>query len=76
MVSIRRKVLEKGNIVQEQLIRVLQKHEDAIEEGSGSSPAVDITQLANRVNNLQDIIGTENKAGSVLARLKALEEKE
>lgn len=75
MVSIRRKVLEKGNIVQEQLIRVLQKHEDAIEEGSGS-PAVDITPLANRVNNLQDIIGTENKAGSVLARLKALEEKE
>lgn len=75
MVSIRRKVLEKGNIVQEQLIRVLQKHEDAIEEGS-SSPAVDITPLANRVNNLQDIIGTENTAGSVLARLKALEEKE
>ena len=74
MVSIRRKVLEKGNIVQEQLIRVLQKHEDAIEEGSSSS--ADMTQIVNRVNTIQDTIGTESKQGSILARLKALEDKE
>ena len=40
MVNIRLKILDKGHIVQEQLIRVLQKHEDAIASNSTGDSAI------------------------------------
>ncbi len=46
MVSIRRRILDKGEIVQEQLIRILQDHEDritALEKGASSDEGDKIT---------------------------------
>ena len=47
MVSIRRKILDKGVIVKEQLLRVLQKHEDRIttleQGGSATLTLADIS---------------------------------
>lgn len=40
MVSIRRKILNKGDIIQEQLIRVLQRHEDYIASDTTSDSAI------------------------------------
>lgn len=40
MVSIRRKILDEGQIVREQLVRVLQKHEDYINNDSTSDSAI------------------------------------
>ena len=59
MVNIRLKILEKGHIVQEQLIRVLQKHEDALSNASGSEyddteVKADISALEERVQALED----------------------
>ena len=100
MVSIRRKILYKGNIVQEQLLNVLQKHEDAL--GSGSETDATITEkvtaletavggensglvkavadvtgetasLVVDVGNVKSAIGDESTEGTILARIKALE---
>lgn len=64
MVSIRRRILDKGELVKEQFIRTLQDHEDrlaAVEGGEGSATAyddteikADITALAARVKALED----------------------
>ena len=45
MVNIRLKILDKGRIVEEQLLRVLQKHENAIIEGSSED-----TTLSTKVS--------------------------
>ena len=53
MVSIRRRILEKGNLIKEQFIRVLQEHEDrivAVENGE-SGEAADITELKTIVGD-------------------------
>jgi hypothetical protein len=55
--SIRTKILEKGEIVQEQLIRVLIKFDEritALEEGEGGT-SYDDTALKNRVKALEDL---------------------
>ena len=52
MVSIRRKILDKGEIVQEQLIRVLQKHEDAL-GNAGESTAYDDTDIKADIAELK-----------------------
>lgn len=87
MVSIRRKILHKGDIVQEQLIRVLQKHEDAL----GDTSSTDTTQsskiealetavggadsgLVKGVADIETAIGDESTEGTILARIKALED--
>lgn len=91
--SIRTKILEKGKIIQEQLIRVLVKFDDritALEEEEGSSYddteiKADITALetvvgdssSGLVKGVADIntaIGDESTEGSILARIKALED--
>ena len=40
MVSIKRKILYKGEIIQEQLLRVLQRHEDYINSDTKSEAAI------------------------------------
>ena len=68
MSNIRLKILDKGNIVQEQLIRVLQRHEDALANASDDS------ELSATVETLESAIGDESTEGSILARIKALED--
>ena len=73
--SIRTKILEKGKIVQEQLIRVLIKFDDritALEEGESSS--YDDTEIKADISALETAIGDESTEGSILARIKALED--
>lgn len=56
MVWIKGKILDKGRIVEEQLLRVLQKHEDAIINGAtGDSELADkVDALEDRVKALED----------------------
>lgn len=46
-------LLDKGVIVQEQLIKILQRHEDALAE-SGDGLPYDDTALKNRIKALED----------------------
>ena len=91
MVSVKLKILDKGRIVEEQLLRLLQKHEDAIIEGTSED-----TTLSTKVSNLEtaigkasgegaggiakdvadvkSAIGDASTEGTILARLKALED--
>jgi len=83
MVSIRRKILDRGTIVQEQLIKVLQKHEDkitSIEGGSITGSESTEGSLVYRVKALETILGdTDDDTiydDAVLAqRISALEDK-
>lgn len=59
MVNVKLKILDKGRIVEEQLLRLLQKHEDALSNASGSEyddteVKADITALEQRVKALED----------------------
>ena len=87
MVNLRFKLLDKGKIVQEQLLRTLQRHEDALANNSSSDSAVasDVSTLkttvgnssSGLVKNVSDIttaIGDESTEGTILARIKALED--
>ena len=67
MVNIRLKILDKGHIVQEQLIRVLQKHEDAIASNSTGDSAI------------AEVVGDKDSGlvkglADLEARVKALED--
>lgn len=53
MVNIRLKILDKGRIVEEQLLRVLQRHEDAL-ANAGEGSSYDDTALKNRIKTLED----------------------
>ena len=73
--SIRTKILDKGKILQEQLIRLLIKFDErisALEEGEGSS--YDDTEIKADISALETAIGDESTEGSILARIKALED--
>ena len=59
MVNIRLKILDKGRIVEEQLLRVLQKHENAIIEGSSED-----TTLSTKVSALETAIGKASGEGA------------
>lgn len=79
MVSIRRKILYKGTIVQEQLLNVLQRHEDNLGGSSGSS----LSDLQTTVQTLDtEVNGTNQegtlayKVGELERRIKALEDAE
>lgn len=83
MVSIRRKILDKGKIVIEPFIRTLQNHEDrltAIEGGSITGSDTTEGSLVYRVKALETILGdTDDDTiydDAVLAqRISALEDK-
>lgn len=73
--SIRTKILDKGKILQEQLIRLLIKFDErisALEGGEGSS--YDDTEIKADISALETAIGDESTEGSILARIKALED--
>ena len=104
-VSIRRRILNKGELIKEQFIRTLQDHEDRIAavEGGEAGETADISALkiavgdadsglvkdtadlkttvggassglVKDVADINTILGDENTAGSVLKRLKDLED--
>lgn len=73
--GIRTKILDKGKILQEQLIRLLIKFDErisALEDGEGSS--YDDTEIKADISALETAIGDESTEGSILARIKALED--
>lgn len=105
MVSTRRRILNKGELIKEQFIRTLQDHEDRIAavEGGEAGEATDISALKTAVgdadsglvkdaadlktavgdnssglvkktNDLETAIGDESTEGTILARIKALED--
>ena len=86
-VSIRRRILNKGELIKEQFIRTLQDHEDRIAavEGGEAGETADITALqttvgdedSGLVKDMADVktaIGDESTEGTILARIKALED--
>jgi len=60
MVSIRRKILYKGDIVQEQLIRVLQSYEDRISALESAEPSPEPTPSPEPEPVLRDLSFTIN----------------
>ena len=75
--SIRTKILEKGKIIQEQLIRTLISFDERIsdlEESEGGSTTYDDTEIKADITALETAIGDESTEGSILARIKALED--
>ena len=91
MVSVKLKILDKGRIVEEQLLRLLQKHEDAIIEGSsedttlstkvsaletaiGKASGEGAGGIAKDVADVKSAIGDASTEGTILARIKALED--
>ena len=71
--SIRTKILDKGKILQEQLIRLLIKFDErisALEEEEG----YDDTEIKADISALETAIGDESTEGSILARITALED--
>jgi hypothetical protein len=73
--GIRTKILDHGKIIQEQLVRLLIKFDKRIsdlEEDSGSS--YDDTEIKADISALETAIGDESTEGSILARIKALED--
>ena len=91
MVSVKLKILDKGRIVEEQLLRLLQKHEDAIIEGTsedttlstkvsaletaiGKASGEGAGGIAKDVADVKSAIGDASTEGTILARLKALED--
>lgn len=84
-------LLDEGRIVQEQLIKILQRHEDALGSGSstdssqsekiealetaiGSATGDNAGGLAKDVADINTAIGDASTEGTILARLKALED--
>ena len=84
-------LLDEGRIVQEQLIKILQRHEDALGDSSsadtsqgnritaletavGSATGDNAGGLAKDVADINTAIGDASTEGTILARLKALED--
>ena len=75
--SIRTKILDEGRIIQEQLIRVLIKFDERISalEGDGATgSSYDDTEVKADITALENAIGDESTEGTILARIKALED--
>lgn len=73
--SIRTKLFDKGRLVEEQMIRFLIKLDNRVsdlEEGEGT--AYDDTEVKADISALETAIGDESTEGSILARIKALED--
>ena len=84
-------LLDEGRIVQEQLIKILQRHEDALGNSSsadtsqgnritaletaiGSATGDNPSGISKDVSDIQTAIGDASTEGTILARLKALED--
>ena len=73
--SIRTKLFDKGRLVEEQMVRFLiklDKRVSDLEEGEGSS--YDDTEIKADISALETAIGDESTEGTILARIKALED--
>ena len=73
--TIRTKLFDKGRLVEEQFIRFLIKLDERVsdlEEGEGT--AYDDTEVKADISALETAIGDESTEGSILARIKALED--
>ena len=73
--SIRTKLFDKGRLVEEQMVRFLiklDKRVSDLEEGEGSS--YDDTKIKADISALETAIGDESTEGTILARIKALED--
>lgn len=73
--SIRTKLFDKGRLVEEQMVRFLIKLDNRVsdlEEGEGT--AYDDTEVKADISALETAIGDESTEGSILARIKALED--
>jgi len=73
--SIRTKLFDKGRLVEEQFIRFLIKLDERVsdlEDGEGT--AYDDTEIKADISALETAIGDESTEGSILARIKALED--
>ena len=73
--SIRTKLFDKGRLVEEQMVRFLVKLDKRVsdlEEGEGT--AYDDTEVKADISALETAIGDESTEGSILARIKALED--
>lgn len=73
--SIRTKLFDKGRLVEEQFIRFLTKLDKRVsdlEESEGT--AYDDTEIKADISALETAIGDESTEGSILARIKALED--
>ena len=76
--SIRTKLFDKGRLVEEQMVRFLiklDKRVSDLEDGDGGSD-YDDTEIKADISALESAIGDESTAGSILARIKALEDAE
>lgn len=75
--SIRTKLYDKGRLVEEQMVRFLiklDKRVSDLEEGGDGGSAYDDTEIKADISALETAIGDESTAGSILARIKALED--
>ena len=73
--SIRTKLFDKGRLVEEQMVRFLIKLDNRVsdlEDGEGT--AYDDTEVKADISALETAIGDESTEGSILARIKALED--
>lgn len=69
-------LLEKGNFNWKGLNKILHNHEsrlDALEGGEGGS-SYDDTEVKADISALENAIGDESTKGTILARIKALED--
>lgn len=75
--SIRTKLFDKGRLVEEQMIRFLIKLDERVsdlEDGGAGGTAYDDTEVKADISALETAIGDESTKGSILARIKALED--
>ena len=73
--GIRTKLFDKGRIVEEQMVRFLTKLDKRVsdlEDGEGT--AYDDTEVKADISALETAIGGEEIEGTILARIKALED--
>lgn len=74
--GIRTKLFDEGRLVEEQMVRFLIKLDKRISdlEGGEGGSSYDDTALKGRVKSVEDVIGDETTANTILARIKALED--
>lgn len=69
--GIRTKLFDKGRLIEEQMVRFLIKLDKRISDLEGGEGT-----LGDRVEAVEDAIGDEETADTILYRLKALEDKQ
>ena len=69
--GIRTKLFDKGRLIEEQMVRFLIKLDKRVSDLEGGEGT-----LGDRVEAVEDAIGDEETADTILYRLKALEDKQ